>query len=62
MPICKHAIYSMTMFKNVNVGMALACVMIVLSVGASIGYALSGDVRRAIYWAAAAVITAAVTF
>jgi hypothetical protein len=36
--------------------------MIVLAVCASAGYTVATDWRRAIYWAAAAVITAAVTF
>ena len=36
--------------------------MVVLSVGASIGYLLVKDYRRAIYWAAAATITMSVTW
>lgn len=36
--------------------------MIVLSVVAAVIYAVTGDVRRAIYWSAAAVLTATVTF
>ncbi len=32
-----------------------------LSLGAAIVYALHGDWRRAVYWTAAAIITAAVT-
>jgi hypothetical protein len=37
-------------------------VMLLASIGASLGYLYVADMRRAIYWAAAAVITAAVTF
>jgi hypothetical protein len=37
-------------------------ILIVLDVVASVVYALNGDVRRAIYWFAAAVLTAAITF
>lgn len=36
--------------------------MIMLSAGSSIIYLLAGDVRQALYWASAAVITATVTF
>lgn len=36
--------------------------LIALDLGASAVYALSGDARRAIYWFAAAVLTATVTF
>lgn len=36
--------------------------MIAFSVGAAVVYGLGGDVRRTIYWMAAAVLTAAVTF
>lgn len=36
--------------------------MILLSVAAAIGYAFAGDLRRTVYWFAAAVITASVTF
>lgn len=45
-----------------NFGMLLAIAMIMLSVGAAIGYAVAGDWRRAIYWILAAGITAVVTF
>lgn len=45
-----------------NVGKALAIACMVLDVVACIGYAFDGDVRRAVYWGAAAVITASVTF
>lgn len=37
-------------------------IMIALSIGAAVVYAWAGDVRRAIYWTAAAVLTASVTF
>lgn len=40
----------------------LPVVMIALSIGAACTYAAAGDVRKAIYWAAAAVISASVTF
>jgi hypothetical protein len=36
--------------------------MMLLSFGAAVVYAMSEDYRRAIYWTAAAVITASVTF
>lgn len=36
--------------------------LIVLDVGAAVVYALDGDIRRAIYWLAAAVLTVVVTF
>lgn len=37
-------------------------VLIGLDVAASAGYAFEGDVRRAVYWFAAAVLTWTVTF
>lgn len=37
------------------------CAMMVASAGASIVYLIDADWRRAIYWAAATVITASVT-
>ena len=40
----------------------LPSAMIVLSLGSSVGYVLADDWRRAVYWLAAAVITASVTF
>lgn len=45
-----------------NPGKALSFVSIAISVCACIGYAFAGDVRRSIYWGAAAVLTSAVTF
>lgn len=45
-----------------NFGFILANVQIVVAIGASVGYACAGDYRRAIYWAAAAVLTASVTY
>ena len=36
--------------------------LIVLDVGAGIVYVFDGDVRRCVYWLAAAILTAAVTF
>lgn len=41
---------------------ALPCVMIALSLGASLVYLAASDWRRALYWTAAAVITVSVTF
>lgn len=40
----------------------LPCLMIALDVGAAILYATHSDPRRVIYWLAAAVLTASVTF
>jgi hypothetical protein len=37
-------------------------VLIVLDVAAAVVYALEPDVRRSVYWLAAAVLTAVVTF
>lgn len=37
-------------------------VLIVLQIAAAAVYACGGDARRAVYWVAGAVITAAVTF
>ena len=36
--------------------------LIVLDVGAAVVYAMEPDIRRAIYWLAAAVLTTVVTF
>jgi len=36
--------------------------MIGLSIGAAIAYAVYGDARHTIYWTAAAILTASVTF
>lgn len=40
----------------------LPVIMMLLSIGAACMYAGAGDVRRAVYWLAAAIITASVTF
>ncbi len=40
----------------------LPLAMIILSLGAALVYAVSGDVRRALYWIFAAALTASVTF
>jgi hypothetical protein len=40
----------------------LPTVMIILSVLAAVAYAVNGDTRKAIYWAAGAVLNAAVTY
>jgi hypothetical protein len=45
-----------------NIGRVLAVANIILVGGASIGYLIHGDLRHTIYWAAAAVLTATVTF
>lgn len=37
-------------------------VLILLDLGAAVAYAFAGDCRRAIYWIAAAVLTATVTY
>ncbi len=37
-------------------------VLMALDVCAAVGYACQGDVRRMVYWIAAAVLTATVTF
>lgn len=50
------------MTRSFNFGKLFAIWMILWSVAASIGYLLQRDYRRAIYWAAAAVITASVTY
>lgn len=42
--------------------MSFAVLNLILSVLASITYIGQGDLRHAVYWGAAAVITAAVTF
>lgn len=41
---------------------ALPVIMIALSCGAAIIYFAEGDTRRALYWAAAAILTSTVTF
>ena len=41
---------------------AFPAALIVLDVVAAVVYAVDGDVRRVVYWLAAAVLTAAVTF
>jgi len=38
------------------------CILIAVSISAAVVYAFDGDIRRTIYWAAASVLTAAVTF
>lgn len=37
-------------------------ILILLDLGASLSYLIAGDIRRAIYWFAAAVLTATVTY
>jgi hypothetical protein len=41
---------------------AFPTVLIVLDVGAAVMWLTHGDLRRGVYWIAAAVITASVTF
>lgn len=43
-------------------GQILPTILIVIDIGAAGMYALDLDVRRVIYWLAAAILTAAVTF
>lgn len=38
------------------------CALIILDLGAAVVYSISGDWRKVIYWIAAAVLNAAVTF
>lgn len=45
-----------------NWGAAFAKLMILLDVAAGIGYFVQGDIRRGIYWTAAAILTGAMTF
>lgn len=40
----------------------LPTLLIILDIAASAAYMLNGDLRRTIYWFAAAVLTATVTF
>ncbi len=44
-----------------NPGRLLVLIIISESLGASACYAMTGDVRRAVYWLAAAVLNLAVT-
>lgn len=37
-------------------------VLIILDLGAAISYGVNGDIRKVIYWLAAAILNAAVTF
>jgi hypothetical protein len=37
-------------------------ILILLNIGAAVVYGFNGDVRKCIYWIAAAVLTACVTF
>ena len=38
------------------------CVLIVLDLGAAVVYGINGDWRKVVYWIAAAVLSASVTF
>ena len=38
------------------------CLLIALDIGAAVVYGISGDWRKTVYWLAAAVLNAAVTF
>ena len=40
----------------------LPLILIVIDVGAAIGYIPTGDYRRVVYWIAAAILTTVVTF
>ena len=44
-----------------NLGKALAWVMIVLAAAAAVAYGCQGDWRRAVYWTGATILQAAVT-
>lgn len=46
----------------VNKALFFPLTLIILDICASLVYVIEGDVRRAIYWFAAAVLTAAITF
>lgn len=48
--------------STINWGKVLSIIIIVLSASAGIGYLFQKDYRHAIYWIAAAVIAASVTF
>ena len=45
-----------------KVSQILPCVLMSIDIGAGIVYACHGDWRRFVYWVAAAVLTATVTF
>jgi hypothetical protein len=46
----------------VDAKVILPTLMILLSAASSVAYGASGDIRLTIYWAAAAVLTASVTY
>ncbi len=52
----------MTEKDNMNVTKIFPVILIGLDVGAAIVYLCCGDVKHAIYWFAAATLTATVTF
>lgn len=50
------------LMQGMNAGKVLAITITFISAGASIGYLVAGDYRRAIYWAGAVIVNAAVVF
>ena len=47
--------------RRINMTLILPIMMICLAAGSAVAYACQGDWKRAVYWAAAAVLTGAVT-
>ncbi len=47
---------------SLSIEKVFPCVQIVLSIAACVVYFHTGDIRKGIYWLAAAVLTSAVTF
>ena len=47
---------------KINYTQIMPLTLMTLDFIAAIGYAVNGDIRRVIYWLAAAVLTASVTF
>jgi hypothetical protein len=45
-----------------NLGECFAWVMVALDIGAAIGYGHAGQWRMTVYWTAAAILTASVTW
>lgn len=48
--------------RKMDVAKIFPLILIVLDVGAGVVYACGGDIRKAVYWIAAAVLNVAVTF
>ncbi len=47
---------------KINTGQIFPTILIILDLFAAVGYIPSGDYRRVIYWIAAAILTACVTW